>query len=103
MNYKIFQLRDDTKERVRRLYMRLDVLGGAEAISPNDYNCVYEGKIASGDTGDVLESLFTRFNVEIPDDYRGRSLSVSDIVVLGDTAYYCDSVGWKVIPNFIQE
>lgn len=37
-------------------------------------------------------------------DYTGRSLSVSDVVVLHesgkDTAYYCDLAGWQEVPEF---
>lgn len=46
---------------------------------------------------EVLESLFEIFNLNHPDDYEARSLSVSDIVVLDGTPYYCDSFGWKEV------
>ncbi len=51
----------------------------------------------------VLEGVFQRFNWQIPADYKGRSLSVSDVVVLrsGDAhkAFYCDSWGFKELPG----
>jgi hypothetical protein len=37
------------------------------------------------------------FNLEHPKDFRGHSLSVSDIVQMEDEFYYCDSFGWKKI------
>lgn len=46
----------------------------------------------------VLESLFETFNINHPGDYRDRSLSVGDVVVLIEdgkrTAYACEPAGW---------
>ena len=52
-------------------------------------------------TGEKLESAFYVFNQERPEDFKGHSLSVSDVVVLDDTAYYVDSVGFKPLKDFI--
>ena len=52
-----------------------------------------------------LEEIYMEFNVMKPDDYRGRSLSISDVVVIHeageDTAYYCDLVGFREVPEFL--
>lgn len=58
-----------------------------------------EGYEDIGETGhpEVLESLFEIFNLNHPDDYEARSLSVSDIVVLEGKVYYCDSFSWKEV------
>lgn len=57
----------------------------------------YEGELI-GDGGDIKTArrqLFEIFNVAHPDDYRGRSMSVGDVVVLGDEFIYaCDRTGW---------
>ena len=45
----------------------------------------------------VLEELFYIFNMAHPEDYQGRSLSVSDIVKLNDEYYFCQSAGWKKV------
>ena len=54
---------------------------------------------------DTLEKLFQRFNIDIQQDFKGHSLSVSDIVVISgkgeEKAYYCDSVGFKEVPEFL--
>ena len=68
---------------------------------------MYSGSVESnGATGEVLESLFMRFNLEFPADYRSRSMSVSDVVVLhengNDRAYFCDSIGFVEVPQFFQ-
>ena len=48
----------------------------------------------------------TRFNIDRPADFKGHSLSVSDIVVLHqdgkDTAHYCDRFGFSQVPEFLQ-
>ena len=51
-----------------------------------------------------LEDIYTRFNIDHPKDFKGHSLSVSDIVVLhqngGNTAHYVDSIGFQNVPEF---
>ena len=69
----------------------------------DDYSVIYEGEIARTDEQDIdiCELLFYMFNVVKPKDFPGRSLSVSDVVIITDgqytTKYYCDSVGWVKI------
>lgn len=53
----------------------------------------------------VLEKIYERFNIDHPADFKGHSLSVSDIVVLNvsgkETACYCDSIGYAEVPEFL--
>ena len=53
-----------------------------------------------------LEDIYTRFNIDHPKDFKGHSLSVSDVVVLHqngqDTAHYVDNFGYKEVPEFLQ-
>jgi len=69
-----------------------------DKINLNDYGVVYEGEVSDEDASKgnnyVLEMLFTKFNIAHPEDYKGRSLSVSDIVELDGKNYYCDAFGW---------
>ena len=57
--------------------------------------------------GTSLEDIYTRFNIDHPKDFKGHSLSVSDVVVLHqngqDAAHYVDSFGYKEVPEFLQE
>jgi len=70
--------------------------------TPNkaDYSQVYTGNYA----GESLDAIYERFNLYHPADFRGHSLSVSDVIVLHqdgvDTAYYVDSFGFRQIPEF---
>lgn len=69
------------------------------------YDLVYAGKINNCDY--PLEELWRTFNLHHPADYRGRSMSVSDVVVLHDKeeakTFFCDSIGWKEIIGFTGE
>ena len=65
----------------------------------SNYRHVYQGKMKPDMN---LESIYTMFNIDKPDDFYGHSLSVSDIVVIHENgvekAYYVDSIGFKEIP-----
>ena len=55
-----------------------------------------------------IEGIFERFNIDHPKDFKGHSLSISDVVVLHqngqDTAHYVDSgAGFRQVPEFLQE
>ena len=70
--------------------------------SKKPYNNVYEGEILEDLTNsDLLEKIFYIFNMKRPDDFKGHSLSVGDIVVLHEDdykrAYICDIFGWNKI------
>lgn len=61
------------------------------------------GSIADDVEADLeaLDHIFYRFNLDHPEDFRGPSLSVGDIVTLEDSrSYVCLSVGWQRIYDF---
>lgn len=102
--FEIYQIRrvDETRDVRFEPYERLLKAG----IKPDfkTYDKMYEADVSmlSGkNTGEKLESAFYVFNQERPEDFKGHSLSVSDVVVLDDTAYYVDSVGFKPLKDFI--
>ena len=49
------------------------------SVKPENYELVYTAPLTEQDS---LESIYTRFNINHPADFKGHSLSVSDIVVL---------------------
>lgn len=102
--FEIYQIRrvDETRDVRFEPYERLLKAG----LKPDfkTYDKMYETDVSmlSGkSTGEKLESAFYVFNRERPEDFKGHSLSVSDVVVLDDTAYYVDSVGFKPLKDFI--
>ena len=100
MKYEIYQL-DYSKESVknsRKMFERWEWLikydGG---FNFKDYKKVYDEMEEGEDNIDILDKLFEKFNLAHPDDFHGHSLSVSDVIILDDKMYYCDSIGWKEI------
>ena len=72
-----------------------------QAVDGRNYTFVYSGALSPGDT---LDSIYERFNLQHPADFRGHSLSVSDVIVLHqngqDQAFYVDSFGFQQVPEF---
>ena len=93
--YSILQLKDVYNPKV---FMWLDYvnekLGGVDI---NEYIKTYEGTIEGDNNISMLEELFEIFNIRHPEDFHGHSLSVSDIVILDDIIWYCDSTSWQEI------
>ena len=83
-------------------YDRLTATG--YRVDPKNYALVYSAELTPGTS---LEDIYTRFNIDHPKDFKGHSLSVSDVVVLHqngqDTAHYVDSFGYKEVPEFFKE
>ena len=73
------------------------------SVDPANYELVYTAPLTEQDN---LESIYTRFNIDRPADFRGHSLSVSDIVVFHqdgkDAAHYCDRFGFSQVPEFLE-
>lgn len=100
--YRIYQLKDTDDTRNFR-YESLDYIHSKGGFADkNNYVSVYSAAYTVNDT---LEKLYERFNTNIPEGFKGHSLSVSDIVVISkngtDKAYYCDSVGFREVPEFL--
>ena len=100
--YTIYQLKDNTP--VDYHFRPLDELQAKGlTVTMTNYEAVYTAPIEPG-TG--LEDIYTKFNIDHPEDFKGHSLSVSDVVVLHqngqDTAHYVDSYGFQTVPEFTQ-
>ncbi len=93
MQYSIYQLKSGHKYK----FMGYDSICTNTTISINDYNKVY---VADMDTKnrsitEVLENIFTIYNIYIPKDFPGHSLSISDVIHIFGDYYYIDSFGFK--------
>ena len=77
----------------------LEKIKGTKKVNAAAYDRVYDGKMDCIS----LENIYQKFNVDHPADYKGRSLSVSDVVEIreSDTLnpgfYFVDSIGFKSI------
>jgi hypothetical protein len=72
-----------------------------------NYEKVYAGRIAdvtgSSDLRMQLEAVFVRFNENRPEDFKGHSLSVSDVVAVKGQAFYVDTFGFKPMEQFLTQ
>ena len=67
----------------------------------NKYSCQMSDVNTDGDVG-LLEQVFEIFNIDRPEDFKGHSLSVSDIVKVDNKYYYCEIFGWKDITEYMR-
>ena len=75
------------------------------AVDRKNYELVYTAPL---DGKTTLENIYRTLNTDDrPADFRGHSLSVSDVVVVNrggkEEAHYCDSIGFTPVPEFMQE
>lgn len=58
------------------------------------------------DLNTMLEQTYEKFNVDHPSDFRGHSLSVSDIIAIRQSdivsCHYVDSIGFRTLPEFLK-
>lgn len=100
--FSIFQLKDTDETRAFRFVPYSSLLAAGRKPEAKYYNFVYAGELTDDMT---LDGLFFTFNMERPADFRGHSLSVSDIVVFRRngkaTTYYVDSpAGFRELSDF---
>ena len=102
--FSIYQIKggDETRDFRFEPYDRLQAAGNV--VDRANYELVYSAPLAPETS---LEDIYTRFNIDHPKDFKGHSLSVSDVVVLHqdgqDAAHFVDSVGFREVPEFLQE
>ena len=104
-SYSVLQLRmtDDTHYERFASMRELKRMGLEPKLS--NYEAVYTAPLPEYSSREgLLESLYIKFNSDYPAGYKGRSMSVSDIVAVkeggGVTCYYVDSIGFKELPVF---
>ncbi len=104
-SYAILQLRR-TDDTVMERFESLEALHRQGKEPEFDhYDLVYVGMLPPfTDQASMLEDLYMKFNLYHPEDFRGHSLSVSDIVALNVggvvSSHYVDSFGFKELTDF---
>ena len=102
--FTIYQLKRGDETRDLR-FEPLDRLTAAGySVDKANYDLIYSAPLTPDMT---LGRIWEVFNTDHPKDFKGHSLSISDVVVLHqngqDTAHYVDSYGYTEIPQFLQE
>ena len=101
MNIRIYQvnLGRDYKHIAFQGLEELEQFQGSKEIDSSIYDCAFAGQVDCKG----LEEIFQKFNIDHPEGYKGRSLSVSDMVEITESDdlepgfYFCDSVGFKKV------
>ena len=105
--FQIYQLPSGEKYHGVRFEDMEQLKKDGVQLNHDDYELVYEGEVGEFRGKATLEALYTQFNTNHPEDFRGHSLSVSDVIVISvdgkDTAYFCDSFGFTEMPEFFRE
>ena len=102
--FGIYQLKDTEETREIR-FMAMDYLEMKDiTVAKENYELAYTGELKEGMN---LEDIYTTFNIDRPQDFKGHFLSVSDVVVLHqdgkNTSHYVDAMGYREVPEFIKE
>lgn len=111
----ILQVKEGDEGRFYRFSPLRYLENGVDDVKISNYDNVYSYSTAETisleDTQRVnafLDGVYTKFNTERPADFKGRSLSVSDVVVISKgsdmKAYYCDSFEFQELSvGFVDE
>ena len=105
--FLIYQIRRGGELDAYR-FMNYDYLQ-SKGVTPErgGYDAIYTGGFMDyGNARINLDMIYQRFNVDHPADFKGHSLSVSDIVALKQngvvSCHYVDSIGFRELPNFLK-
>lgn len=101
--YTYDQLRPGEEMALKRFTSLISLEKMGLSVDLDEYYTVDNGTIEARNPVEGCEKLYERYNVYFPDDYTGRSMSVSDVVNLWDnaqeppkkTSWYCDAIGFK--------
>ena len=102
--FTIYQIPSGPEMRDYRYRGYEELQAAGLAVEQANYDLVYTAPL---DEKATLEDIYRTFNIDHPADFKGHSLSVSDVVVLQrggqQTAHYCDSFGFQEVPEFMRE
>ena len=103
-HFSIYQLKYDDSLHYIRFEGLTRLHKEGNEVERDNYDLVYEAGLKPGTS---LDDLYYEFNMQHPKDFRGHSMSVSDIVVLHkgdeDKAFYVDTFGFTEVPEFLLE
>ena len=98
---QIWQIPTDDEEAKKLKFLPMDMirkLGDPDQLLRREkYKLIYAGEPRPNE---ALEDIYYRFNMMIPLDFTGHSLSVSDVVVLNGKAYFVDTIGFVELKDF---
>jgi antirestriction protein ArdC len=105
--FGIYQLKQDEGLRNHRFESMESITSHGLSVERGNYELIYAAPLTIRDTQTNLNKIYQDFqgeNPERPADYAGRSISVSDVIVLqwrgNVSSHYVDSFGFSALPSF---
>jgi len=89
--FEIWQLRRDA-DRSLKFEGYDSITSEGKTVDSSNYDHIYTCERPKETT---LNDIFMEFNIYIPEDFKGHSLSVSDVIVEGEKAFYVDTFGFR--------
>lgn len=104
MKYKVYQIpfpKDENNLEEVNKYRRyaFSHLDWIDEVNLSNYKMTYEGEISINLISELspMDQIFKELNLNHPEDYKGHSLSVSDLLEINEKFYYCDAYSWEEI------
>lgn len=102
-HYFIFQIKKNNEKAQEGLFMNSSWHEkNNRPITVSNYDLVYGGALVKGMT---LDSIYYRFNAKRPTEFKGHTLSNSDVIVtvvgMEQKCFYVDDIGFKEVPTFL--
>jgi hypothetical protein len=91
MEYKLYQVKSEKFS----LYNTNLIFYNKQNLYFEDYNLIYTGKIKKDNIYIILDRLFENFNINHPENFNGRSMSISDIIYINKKYYIVMPNGFK--------
>lgn len=105
--FAIYQLQHTEETRDYRFEGMERLQEQGLSVEREHYDLIYTAPLEKSINNDsLLDNLSEKFNFDHPADYRGHSLSVSDIVAIRQdgalSCHYVDRFGFTPVPDFIK-
>lgn len=106
-SFAIYQVKDGAEFRDYRFASMRELEATGKEIDNDNYNLVYIGELQNvSSVNNALNNLYRDFNCDRPSDFKGHSMSVSDIVAIKlngvVSSHYVDSFGFKEVENYLK-
>ena len=92
-NIRIYQVNKDNRREFGFVDYEWFKLHGKERMERGMYDLVWDGFDGSAS----LEGVYERFNLHHPSDFKGHSMSVSDLVETESGLFFCDAFGFTPV------
>ena len=95
MQYGIYQVKNELMRDYGFCgFEDAEKINGKGSVRLDNYDLIYEFDMMNS-FDPRLDDVYEMFQDNRPSDFKGHSMSVSDVLRVGNDYYYCDDIGWK--------